>query len=196
MSAPITRTLAREDRNGNRVTIDQGEIATLSAPVIILGNPGLGKSILTATLGDLPTMRYITAGTFVRTADPASLIEKGQRIVIDGLDEIASSTPGGGMGRRALDRLDALQSRMHASNTDVWEAYWANSKPRSENFCRNRLIDHISGCLPDSIRFEPEMHMPGQKRADIAAIRESIGLPVEIKCQWHKEVWDARHRSA
>ena len=90
-----------------------------------------------------------------------------------------------------LDRLDTLQAHMHASNTDMWEAYWANGKPRNENFCRNRLIDHISGSLPNSIRFEPEMHMLGQTRADIAAIRESIGLPVEIKGQWHEKVWDA-----
>ena len=97
MSSTITRKLAREDQNGNREIIDQGEIATISAPVIILGDPGLGKSILTETLGDLPTMRDVPAGKFVRTSDPASLIEKGQRIVIDGLDEIASSTPGGGI---------------------------------------------------------------------------------------------------
>ena len=85
------------DPNGNAEIIDQGEIATILAPVIILGDPGLGKSVLTQGLGDMPTMRYMRAGTFARAADPASLIEKGQRIVIDGLDEIASSTPGGGI---------------------------------------------------------------------------------------------------
>ena len=90
-----------------------------------------------------------------------------------------------------LDRLETFQDRMHGSNTDMWEAYWANGQPRKENFCRNRLIDQTSGGLPDPIRFESEMHMPGQTRADIAAIRDSIGLPVEIKCQWHKDVWDA-----
>ena len=89
------------------------------------------------------------------------------------------------------DRVAILQNRMHAANTDMWDAYWDGAKPRGENFCRNRLIEHISGQLPEAIRFEPEMHMPGQKRADIAAIRNSIGLPVEIKGQWHKEVWNA-----
>ena len=33
--------------------------------------------------------------------------------------------------------------------------------------------------------------MPERKRADIAAIRNTIVLPVEIKGQWHREVWDA-----
>ena len=89
------------------------------------------------------------------------------------------------------DRIATLRQRMHGTNTDMWEAYWDGSKPRGENFCRNRLIEHISGQLPEAIRFEPEMHMPRQKRADIAAIRNSIGLPIEIKGQWHKDVWIA-----
>ncbi len=108
MSSTIKRKLAREYPNGNREIIDQGEIATISEPVIILGDPGLGKSILTETIGDLPTMRYVAAGTFVRTADPAPLIKNGQRIVIDGLDEIASSTPGGG--------IDAVLSKLSKMN--------------------------------------------------------------------------------
>ena len=89
------------------------------------------------------------------------------------------------------DRIVTLQGRMHNTNTDMWESYWNGAKPRGENFCRNRLIEHISGQLPEAVRFEPEMHMPNQKRADIAAIRNSIGLPVEIKGQWHKDVWNA-----
>jgi hypothetical protein len=89
------------------------------------------------------------------------------------------------------DRVATLQGRMHSTNTDTWEVYWSGDAPRTENFCRNRLIEHISGQLPEVIRFEPEMHMPLQKRADIAAIFGSIGLPVEIKRQWHPEVWVA-----
>ena len=82
------------------------------------------------------------------------------------------------------DRIETLQAGMRGSSTDMWEAYWAeDGGPRQENFCRNRLIEHISCHLPPSIRFEPEMHMPGQTRADIAAIRNTIVLPVEIKGQ-------------
>ena len=89
------------------------------------------------------------------------------------------------------ERIGDLDDRMRGSNTDMWQAYWAGAKPQGENYCRNRLIEQISGQLPQAIRFEPEMHMPGQKRADIAAIRGKIGLPVEIKGQWHREVWTA-----
>jgi len=89
------------------------------------------------------------------------------------------------------DRLDALCGRMHHSNTNMWQVYWDGSKPHTENYSRDRLIEQISGQLPEAIRFEPEMAMPLQTRADIAAILGRIGLPVEIKRQWHPEVWKA-----
>ena len=113
-------------------------------------------------------------------------INQLQAVMADALPETIDD-----MRAYVADRIEAIQVRMKGSNTDMWEAYWAGDKPKAENFCRNRLVEHISGLLPSSIRFEPEMHMPGQKRADIAAIRNSIGLPVEIKGQWHKDVWDA-----
>ena len=89
------------------------------------------------------------------------------------------------------DCIEDLQRRIRGSNIDMWEAYWVDDRPRDENFCRNRMIEQISGRLDPSIRFEPEMHMPRQKRADIAAIRNAVGLPVEIKGQWHREIWNA-----
>lgn len=109
-----------------------------------------------------------------------------QSAVTNGLPETIDQT-------RAYfaDCIEELQKRIRGSNTDMWEAYWADDRPRSENFCRNRMIDQISGQLPSSIRLEPETHMPMQKRADIAAIRNAVGLPVEIKGQWHPEVWNA-----
>ena len=89
------------------------------------------------------------------------------------------------------DCIEELRRRIRGSNIDMWETYWDGDQPKGENFCRNRMIEQISGRLPPSIRFEPEMHMPRQKRADIAAIRNDVGLPVEIKGQWHREVWNA-----
>ena len=110
-----------------------------------------------------------------------------QAVMANGLPESVDD-----MRAYLADRIEDLQDRIRGSNTDMWEAYWNDQgRPRGENFCRNRMIEHISGRLPESIRFEPEFHMPGQKRADIAAIRNAVGLPVEIKGQWHRDVWNA-----
>jgi len=89
------------------------------------------------------------------------------------------------------DQIETLQDRIRNSDTNMWEAYWNGERPRHENFCRNRLIEHMSGSLPPSIRFGPETLMPRGKKADIALTRNTIKLPVEIKGQWHSEVWSA-----
>lgn len=89
------------------------------------------------------------------------------------------------------DRIEILQKQMHGSNTDMWQAYWVNGQPQSENHCRNRLIEHISRNLPESIQIEPELHMPLNTRADIALIHNTIKLPIEIKGQWNRQIWNA-----
>ena len=89
------------------------------------------------------------------------------------------------------DRIETLQERIRNSDTNMWEAYWDGDRPKREDFCRNRLIEHVSGPLPPSIRFGPETHMPLGKRVDIALTRNTIKLPVEIKGQWHSKVWNA-----
>lgn len=89
------------------------------------------------------------------------------------------------------DRIETLQERIRASDTNMWEAYWDGDRPRGEEFCRDRMIEHVSMALPQSIRFGPESRMPQRKRADIALTRNAVKLPVEIKGQWHDDVWNA-----
>ena len=90
------------------------------------------------------------------------------------------------------DRLDEFRKRIRGSDTNMREAYWNDTgKPRNEEYCRDRLIEHVSGPLPESIRFGPETRMPDRKRADIALTRNAMKLPVEVKGQWEENVWNA-----
>ena len=90
------------------------------------------------------------------------------------------------------DRLEEFRERLSGSDTNLRKAYWNDAgKPRNEEYCRDCLIVHVSGRLPESIRFVPESRMPDRKRADIAVTRNAIKLPVEIKGQWERNVWDA-----
>ncbi len=73
----------------------------------------------------------------------------------------------------------------------LWEAYWTENGPQGEEYCRNRLVEHLSGVMSDAIRLAPEMQMPERRRADFVALRNGIELPVEIKGQWHRKVWNA-----
>ena len=45
--------------------------------------------------------------------------------------------------------------------------------------------------LPPSIQLGRETSMPLDKRADIALTRNTMKLPVEIKGQWNRDVWNA-----
>ena len=107
MSNPINRTLAYEDEYQRWCVISQEDIAAITTPIVILGDPGIGKSFLAESLGDQPGMKYCHAGSFRRNRRPEALVAHGERIVVDGLDEIASSTPGG-----AVDAILTQLSRM------------------------------------------------------------------------------------
>ena len=66
MLTNIRRTLAYEGPRQGWKRIGQDEIAAFSQPVVILGDPGLGKSVLTKVLGELPGMNYVLAGVLSR----------------------------------------------------------------------------------------------------------------------------------
>ena len=90
------------------------------------------------------------------------------------------------------DRLEIFSEQVRGSDTNMRDAYWNDTgKPKGEEYCRDRLIEHVSGPLPESIRFGPESRMPARKRADIVLTRNAIKLPVEIKGQWEENVWNA-----
>lgn len=89
------------------------------------------------------------------------------------------------------DQLEGFQARINGSDTDMRAAYWAGDLPHGENYCRDRMIEHIGAPLWPAIRLQRESSMPDYGRADIALTCNQMKLPVEIKGQWHSEVWDA-----
>ena len=90
-----------------------------------------------------------------------------------------------------LDRLETVQDYIRSSDTKAWEAYWNKDTPKDENTCRNRLLDQLREKVPPEINFLPEVTMPDATRADTVATYLGYGVPVEIKGQWHPDVWSA-----
>jgi hypothetical protein len=90
-----------------------------------------------------------------------------------------------------LDAIERVQLYLRRGDTAAWNALWSRGSPCNENTCRNRLLDLMRGHIPRAVAANPETLMPDAKRADIAVIYNGMGLPVEIKGQWHKNVWDA-----
>ena len=90
-----------------------------------------------------------------------------------------------------LDALDVVQKFMHDGDTNAWVKYWSDDKPHIENYCRDRLLEELRPHLPAPLLADLESAMPDSNRCDIAVKTRDHGLPVEIKGQWHPEVWTA-----
>ena len=156
----IERTLAYNDRDGQWREIRQDEIAAFTEPVVILGVPGQGKTELTKALGERPGMNYVRAGTFERHANPGSLIAAGERIVIDGADEIASAAPGGAVAT-VLRKLSAITGLDWERIRDLAERA---GKPMSR-FVVDRLLGRDGSAGADADRGDALVLDDGQQRA-------------------------------
>lgn len=97
-----------------------------------------------------------------------------------------------------FDTLVDVSERISHANNDIYKQFWnenANGKvtaPKSEESCRHVLIGLLRDRLnPFRISIEPEGHMADGKRADIIASFGLIKIPVELKRNYHAEVWTA-----
>ena len=65
-------------------------------------------------------------------------------------------------------------------------------KPHGENYCRDRLTDLLKPYVePYQFRLDTEKDMPNDKRADLTCSKDKIQLPIEVKGQWHPNLWTA-----
>ncbi len=92
-----------------------------------------------------------------------------------------------------LEEMDVARRKLIGDDLDSVVEFWSDAGiPRDENRCRDRLAAMIS---PELSRYDiqriTEADMPQSKRADLAFARGAMQLPVEVKGQWHKRVWDA-----
>jgi hypothetical protein len=92
-----------------------------------------------------------------------------------------------------LEDLAIAQKKLIGSDLDEIRDFWNDAGvPHDENRCRDRLAAMIS---PELTRYDvqriTEADMPTTKRADLAFARGQLQLPMEVKGQWHPDVWDA-----
>jgi hypothetical protein len=89
----IPRTLSWTDAALKIQKVRDTEIVErFSGPTIILGDPGIGKTWLMEMLGEQDGLQFFRATSLLRQPDQRDF--GGQRLVIDGLDEVASIKEG------------------------------------------------------------------------------------------------------
>ena len=176
MSNPIERRLAYEHDHQHRRVIGQEEVVAIVQPVVILGDPGLGKSFLAESLEAQPNMKYCRAGKFARADRPETLIAQGERIIVDGLDEIASSTPGG-----AVDSVLRQLSRMGSPPFILTcrEADWKGAADRiriEDDYGSAPVLLHLQPFSRDDARLFLANEFPTIDAASIVDHLASRGL--------------------
>ncbi len=92
-----------------------------------------------------------------------------------------------------LDKLDDIINNIEKSNANKHEIYWENRDtkeriPEDEDFCRNRLLDHLREALPMAISCESEVDHRLHKRADITVVYQQYKIPIEIKCDFSEKL--------
>ncbi|ALM86994.1 hypothetical protein ASB57_14980 [Bordetella sp. N] len=91
------------------------------------------------------------------------------------------------------EEMAVAQRKLIGDDLDSVVDFWTDDGiPRDENRCRDRLAAMLG---PELARYDidriTEADMPQTKRVDLAFARGTMQLPVEVKGQWHGEVWDA-----
>lgn len=90
-----------------------------------------------------------------------------------------------------LEHLEGIQKRIYADPADPWRGFFSDTGiPHDEERCRDHLLTML-GVRPESISLSPEGHLADDNRADVMAEIGALRLPIEIKGQWHSDVWHA-----
>lgn len=105
----IPRRLYRHDAKGNRVDVREQEMRLGSGPIVILGEPGMGKTELMKTLAaNTKNASFVRAASFVRRAEHWRDRHPTETPFLDGLDEVAALEEGDPLHNvlRALGSVD------------------------------------------------------------------------------------------
>jgi hypothetical protein len=97
-----------------------------------------------------------------------------------------------------LDQLADIKKQITFSNTDIYKRFWNEDgygrihSPKPEESGRDELVDLLRHPLrPLGVSIEPEGHMVADKRADISVTLSGQKILVELKRDYHPDVWTA-----
>jgi hypothetical protein len=87
-----------------------------------------------------------------------------------------------------FDELAVVQAKIRSDDAESWRGFFDHSGPLNEESCRDHLLGLLrQGC--DGVVLTPEAHVGGDREVDIACSVGTLRLPIEIKGQWHPELW-------
>ena len=95
------------------------------------------------------------------------------------------------------DRIRDTASGVRGSNSNLWRQFWNEDSygnptdQKSENSCRDVLLEALKSRLPNTVDAVPEGRYAADKRADIRVSCGGFNVPIEIKKNSHRDLWTA-----
>ncbi|SDC78757.1 hypothetical protein SAMN05444678_105238 [Sphingomonas sp. YR710] len=142
----VARTLSYQNAKDERVFVEDGAITDWPTPVVLLGEPGMGKTRLLEALSDSPDWVFRSARAFVDHPDPRQLVAAGQGLIIDGLDELSAASE--------ADPIYRVLGKLIAAGTPPFilscrAADWRGAVARPD------IEREYQGMAPTEMRIEP-----------------------------------------
>ena len=90
-----------------------------------------------------------------------------------------------------LEALDEAQLRLKGSSPNWCNSFFAGNRHRNEEGCSEELVKLLLA-ISTGVELRVESRLADHKRVDIeCSVGPSIMLPIEVKGQWHDQLWTA-----
>ena len=142
-----------------------------------------------------------------RWRDHLSWAEEQQRVLLrdatyshPSIEQVQHTLSGGlpanaaDMAALLNDYLADISESIRGSSSNLWRQFW-NEEPeltvKHEDACRDALLAMLQARLPSEVDAVREGHYVSDKRADIRVAYGGFNLPIEIKKDSHRDLWNA-----
>ncbi|ATQ77742.1 hypothetical protein CR152_26990 [Massilia violaceinigra] len=89
------------------------------------------------------------------------------------------------------DELQIVQAKIRSDDVESWRGFYSEEgEPYDEERCRNILLGLLRQGTA-GITYDLETHVYEEKKVDITCSAGQLRLPVEVKGQWHRDLWNA-----
>lgn len=168
-------------------------------------DPGRVAGNTLTRLADLPSLMSYRKYILYQLANHKTVVADTQYEIP--IWEEAMNTLENGMPSSAQDlhelvcyHLEQIAKSLSTRNDDPFKQFWNTGsygeivEPKVEEVARDRLLGMLRPLLvANGLRAEPEGHMSADKRVDIVVYGNQIKSVIEIKRDFHSDVWTAAY---
>ena len=162
----------------------------------------LGDDATEEAAGQLETLRAAPADDYSDLIRVAASEQRRKRVeaawmppdlaaVVSTVEDAPPTTPAQ-LRVVVVEALEGVAAKLRGSDVDWYQDFFRDVIPKTEDQCRDTVLKMLR--LPFGITAAPEGHLADDKRCDILFQLADMIVPLEMKGQWHSEVWRAADR--